>query len=302
MCGLGTRSAQLAGIALIISHALFKSALFLVVGIVDTRTGTRDLRRALRRGPVDAVGRRRGDGGGRIDGGHPADARVHQQGVGVRGADLPRGRRRRHPVPPVPALLLTATVVAGSALTVAYTLRFLWGAFATKELPSRALPSAGWVRSPPCRSCWPRAPWSAASSGHALTDALQPAVDLVTVGDGGTRNRALARLHACRSRCRASHSLSAPRCSSADGHVARVQSSLPHVADAEEVYQKLMRGIDRFAVEVTARTQRGSLPIYLGVILVVLGADARRGAVVRRRLARGAGVRRQRRAGRRRPS
>ena len=64
--------------------------------------------------------------------------------------------------------------------------------------------------------------------------------------------------------------------------------SLPHVADAEEVYQKLMRGIDRLAVEVTARTQRGSLPIYLGVILLVLVAAARRGAAVRPGLARGA--------------
>ena len=45
MCGLGTRSAMLAGVAMIISHALFKATLFLVVGIVDRTTGTRDIRK-----------------------------------------------------------------------------------------------------------------------------------------------------------------------------------------------------------------------------------------------------------------
>ena len=42
--GAGTRTAALAGAALLLSHALFKAALFLVVGIIDRATGTRDLR------------------------------------------------------------------------------------------------------------------------------------------------------------------------------------------------------------------------------------------------------------------
>src|SRR5690606_4046503 len=40
--------------------------------------------------------------------------------------------------------------------------------------------------------------------------------------------------------------------------------------DAERAYQAVMRGVDRLAVEVTGRTQRGSLPVYLGIILVTL--------------------------------
>src|SRR5699024_6000991 len=36
--GIGTRSAALAGVALIVAHALFKSTLFLVVGVVDRCT------------------------------------------------------------------------------------------------------------------------------------------------------------------------------------------------------------------------------------------------------------------------
>jgi len=42
--GVGTEAATLAGCAVILAHALFKAALFMVVGIVDHGTGTRDVR------------------------------------------------------------------------------------------------------------------------------------------------------------------------------------------------------------------------------------------------------------------
>src|SRR5829696_5346414 len=45
LVGYGTRATALAGIAMIGAHAMFKAALFLVVGVVDAATGTRDLRR-----------------------------------------------------------------------------------------------------------------------------------------------------------------------------------------------------------------------------------------------------------------
>jgi multicomponent Na+:H+ antiporter subunit A len=41
-------------------------------------------------------------------------------------------------------------------------------------------------------------------------------------------------------------------------------------AGGESAYLRLMGWLDRLAVEVTSRTQRGSLPFYLGVILVLL--------------------------------
>jgi multicomponent Na+:H+ antiporter subunit A len=52
--------------------------------------------------------------------------------------------------------------------------------------------------------------------------------------------------------------------------IARAQSTFPAVLEAEEAYQKTMRGVDRLAVEVTAVSQRGSLPLYLGAILLVV--------------------------------
>ncbi|HEY0644208.1 MAG TPA: proton-conducting transporter membrane subunit, partial [Nocardioides sp.] len=42
---VGTRATALAGLAMLVAHALFKAALFLVVGIIDHQAGTRDLRK-----------------------------------------------------------------------------------------------------------------------------------------------------------------------------------------------------------------------------------------------------------------
>jgi len=49
--GYGIQDAALAGLALLISHALFKSALFLVVGVIDRQLSTRDI------GELSGVGR-----------------------------------------------------------------------------------------------------------------------------------------------------------------------------------------------------------------------------------------------------
>ncbi|HIZ98834.1 MAG TPA: DUF4040 domain-containing protein, partial [Candidatus Janibacter merdipullorum] len=50
----------------------------------------------------------------------------------------------------------------------------------------------------------------------------------------------------------------------------KLQAALPEVLNAERVYQRFMRALDRFAVEVTALSQGGSLPTYLGTIFVVV--------------------------------
>ena len=81
--GAGTRTAALAGAALLLAHALFKAALFLVVGIIDHATGTRDLRAAQRARPVAAgAGGDRGRGG-RLDGRAAPARRVRRQGGGA---------------------------------------------------------------------------------------------------------------------------------------------------------------------------------------------------------------------------
>ena len=45
LVGAGTADAALAGVTMLLAHALYKACLFLVVGAIDHATGTRDLRR-----------------------------------------------------------------------------------------------------------------------------------------------------------------------------------------------------------------------------------------------------------------
>ncbi len=49
--GYGERNSALAGLALLVGHALFKSSLFLVVGVIDRQLSTRDI------GELSGVGR-----------------------------------------------------------------------------------------------------------------------------------------------------------------------------------------------------------------------------------------------------
>ena len=124
--GYGTRDAALAGVALLLAHALFKSALFLVVGIVDHAAGTRDWRR------LSGLGRRM-----------PVIATI----AIVAAASMVG-------LPPLLGFVAKEAVFTafleaaaagepwawspwsarslGSVLTVAYTVRFVWGAFFTK--------------------------------------------------------------------------------------------------------------------------------------------------------------------------
>jgi len=58
LLGIGTEEATLAAVGFLLAHALYKAALFLVAGIIDHETGTRDIMilRGLRRAlPVTAV-------------------------------------------------------------------------------------------------------------------------------------------------------------------------------------------------------------------------------------------------------
>ena len=121
--GGSNHDAGLAGAALLLAHALFKSTLFLVVGIIDVSTGTRDLRTLSglgRRAPVLAAIAVLAAAS--MAGLPPMVGFVGKEAAfaaflhGTGGVDL----------------AVLAGLVIGSALTVAYTLRFLWGAFADK--------------------------------------------------------------------------------------------------------------------------------------------------------------------------
>ncbi|GAA0798268.1 Na+/H+ antiporter subunit A [Spirilliplanes yamanashiensis] len=250
--GTGTRTAALAGAAMVLAHALFKSALFLVVGVVDHVTGTRDLRE------LSGLGRRM-----------PALA-----AVGVLAAASMAG------LPPLAGFVgkeavfaafatgapldtaVLAGLVAGSALTVAYSARFVWGAFGGAK-PSEALPPGPALLAPAALLA---AAGLAAGLAAPVVDGLLAPYAAGLPGPG--YHLALW------------HGLSVPLGLSAvavTAGAAVFAATRRRSRDAAErppagtaAYDRLMHGVDRLAVELTGATQRGSLPFYLGVILLVM--------------------------------
>jgi multicomponent Na+:H+ antiporter subunit A len=123
--GAGYEKATLAGVAVLLAHGAFKAALFMVVGIVDHKAGTRDitrlsgLHRPLRPTFVVAL-----VSVASMAGLPPMLGFVAKEGAfEALGGALPDATRA----------LVLGLLVAGSALTFAYSARFLWGVFADKK-------------------------------------------------------------------------------------------------------------------------------------------------------------------------
>ncbi|MDY5152539.1 multicomponent Na+:H+ antiporter subunit A [Actinobaculum suis] len=120
--GYGEPTMLLAGMMLLLGHSLFKSALFLSVGVVDVCTGTRDLRELSGVGkqmPKVAI--------------CAALADMSMMGLPPFAAFVAKEAALTHLWGGTLAdTLVLLGIAAGSALTVAYGLRFWWGAFMSK--------------------------------------------------------------------------------------------------------------------------------------------------------------------------
>jgi multicomponent Na+:H+ antiporter subunit A len=267
--GIGTRAAALAGLAMLLAHALFKAALFMVVGIVDRRTGTRDLRRLSgvgRAAPLLAVGALLA--GASMAGLPPFTGFVAKEslygaliGVARHGDGTGIGH--------LTGWVVLAGVVLGSALTVAYTARFLWGALATK-------PDTPPTEVAPVEGAFVAAPVALAVLSVALGFAA--GAQATVLGPQADRFAA-TRVHAGLALWHAPGLAAALSAVSVALGLTlfwrRTSFSALQVAvgqdwSAERAYQGLMRWLDRAAVEVTGLVQRGSATVYLRVILAVL--------------------------------
>jgi multicomponent Na+:H+ antiporter subunit A len=260
--GFGTRDAALTGLALVLAHALFKSTLFLVVGIIDHRAGTRDLRKLSglgREAPVLATIAILAAAS--MAGLPPTLGFVAKEGVFTALLDSavlgdPLG------------WVALIGVVLGSVLTAAYTIRFIWGAFARK---------AGVDKVAPVRESidFFIAPALLAATGLVL-GLLATLVDSWLVGysrqfpsDGD--DYYLALWHGFEPALGISlvtliggfivFTRRAP--------IAAFQASRSDRFSASKAFWSSMRFIDRLAARTTSLTQRGSLPFYLGVIFLV---------------------------------
>ncbi len=261
LVGLGTPATTFAGVAVLLAHALFKASWFLSVGAVDHVTGTRDLRRlhGVRRLPVLAativlaaasmaaipptLGFVTKEG---------ALEALLEGGAGWTGT------------------LALVGVVAGSVLTVAYTIRLAVGVLGNDTdgshanelhtpgpallVPPALLAAAGLVAglaaapvggflARVAASLDPAAGDSALYLWHGLTPALGLSALVLAGGFGlwwisrpATREAA------------------APRSASTVAY--------------DRAYEALLSGSRR----ITGSTQSGSLPLYLGIVLLSIAA------------------------------
>jgi len=268
LVGAGTRDLALAGLTMLVAHALFKATLFLVVGVIDHTTGTRDLRQLSglgRRAPVLAVA--------------AAAAAASMAGlppfVGFVGKEaaieaLLHGGAQGSGLPSAPASLATlVAVIAGSVLTAAYSLRFMWGAFrgrdpsppvARMHAPDRLLLTppvllaalglvAGIATGPLDRALTPYADTLPGADGyhlarwHGLTPTLGLSALVIVAGIGLFGARAA---------------------------VVRLQFASPPLGNADRVYDATLRLADTLSQRLTGTTQRGSMPLNLTTILLTL--------------------------------
>ncbi len=262
--GFGGQEAALAGMAMVLAHGLFKASLFLVVGIIDHQSGTRDIRElsgifksAPKLGVVALIG------AASMAGLPPLAGFVAKEGIFqafIASANY-------GPAGPVLGWLVVAGVLLGSVLTFAYTARFMWGGFASKpkgmatvfksvSWPFLAAPAflavltvayglfpsvvEGWIT-----------PYSETFPGydpnglhlqlwHGFTPALGLTAVVVTAGVVLFLRR---------------------------NTVESWQDRAPALLDAERGYRRSIVVLDMVAIWVTGRTQRGSLFFYLVVIL-----------------------------------
>ncbi|WP_323959424.1 Na+/H+ antiporter subunit A [Arthrobacter sp. JZ12] len=256
--GLGGQEAALAGLGLLMAHGFFKATLFLVIGIIDHQSGTRDIRK------LSGVGRSA-----------PALATVavlaaaSMAGVpplfGFLAKESVLEAFVHHAEEGVLGVVVLVGIVLGSMLTFAYSARFIWGGFARKsgqptpferEAPTFLLAPALLAVASVVFGLLP-GPLDAVIQPHLALFPQEEKAPHLLLWHGVTPALFLSLL-------------------SIAGGVAlfllrerfeQLQTRLDSGLEAEQTYRKTIGVLDDVAVWLTGRTQRGSLVFYLFVIL-----------------------------------
>ena len=269
VAAVATRDAVMVALAMLIAHAVFKAPLFMVVGIIDKMFGTRDLRMLSgvgRAAPVVAV-------------------------IGIVSAASMAA------IPPLYGFvakeaiytalwygggwqrLLLIALIAGSILTVAYSWRFVIGAFGPA-------PGAPRVETPRIAVLYWLPPAAVAALSIGLVAATDPLERLLraystALPETGQEVHLAVVPH-----------LGVPLLASAvtlglgiglsllARPVAVLQKRLSpqswadggllEALDAERGFRRILRATDAVSIVVTTLFQRGSLPYTLGTMLVAL--------------------------------
>ena len=258
--GAGTPATTTAGWVLLVAHALFKAALFLVVGILDHQTGSRDIRELpVLDGPWRGV-----------------EVISAVSAASMAGLPLVAGFIAKEAA--YEALLdatftaadvVVVAAVSGSMLTVAYAARFHWGAFvqarrrgAGRSAPAPA-PSLPFVAPVACLG----AATVVLGIAPSLADRLATAA--VRSLDATAEAVHLALWHGLNAPLLLSALTVAGGCvlAVASRRTQQVLATGRGLPKGEAVYLELLHGLGAVARRVTAVVQNGSLPAYAGVIL-----------------------------------
>lgn len=272
---IGSREAMLAGLALTFAHSLFKATLFMIVGAIDHTTGTRDIRE------LSGLGRRQP-----LVMGLAVAAAASMAGIppllGFVAKETVLAAVLNEPLlVGMPRNLMIVGMVIGSILTMAYSLYFLYEAFATKK---PAHPSGGGTSPAVAKmhsigfNLW-AAPmlltFLTVGLGlfpGALSWLIEFHLDTVLPLAPGEEATHLALWHGFNLPLLLSLVIIAL------GSLLFLQRKLiakftfeePALGNADSAYDWVLNQLRRISLRLTASTQRGSLTINLGIIFMVL--------------------------------
>src|SRR6476660_8374804 len=265
MVGAGGGDLMLAGLAMLCAHAMFKASLFMVVGVIDHATGTRDIRRLAWLGQrsrpllIIAVG---------------ATASMAALppflGFVAKEADF-------EPVAHAPSLgaaapYVLAGIAFGSVFTTIYSLRFLVGAFGRK---GRAEPSKRVSEMHRPHITFLISPAILAAAGlvfgvwpAGLDDILDTYADPVPGGE----KYDLALWHGFGTPLLLSALVLAVGSAAYFGRarLRRLRTVRAPLGNADRIYDAVLRDADLFSARLTGFIQRGSIPATQSVILSTL--------------------------------
>ena len=262
--GLGSPESVAAGCVLLLAHGFFKAALFMVVGILDHQTGTRDIdelpvlderwRPLLVVSVISAAS---------MAGLPAAFGFIAKEAAYAAVLDAGEGG----------TALILGLLVAGSAITTAYSLRFVWGAFfaarsrATAHDPQDHRPAS-------VPFLLPAAVLAAATAGLGVVPGL---ADGVVSAAGRSLHTSAEAVHLT-----VWHGFNLPLALSgvavAGGvalfllrrPLAAVLAAGSRIPDSGDVYLGFLRLMNATANRSTGLVQNGSLPVYTAVILVTV--------------------------------
>jgi multicomponent Na+:H+ antiporter subunit A len=265
MVGAGGGDLMLAGLAMLCAHAMFKASLFMVVGVIDHATGTRDIRRLAWLGQrsrpllIIAVGA-------------TASMAALPPFLGFVAKEADFETVAHAPSLGAAAPYVLAGIAIGSVFTTIYSLRFLVGAFGRKGLtePSKRVaemhrPHATFLLSPAILAAaglvfgvWPA----------GLDNVLDTYADTVP----GSEQYQLALWHGFGLPLFLSALVLAAGTAAYFGRarLRRLRTIRAPLGNADRIYDAVLRDADLFAVRLTGFIQRGSIPATQSAILSTL--------------------------------